>query len=80
MCTVAGTKGKLFIDGSLSALNQTRINRRNERKNGKIMKSCGYYAMGQHLSASIQKHKSRTNQRKTGKIVKSCGYYAMGKH
>ena len=44
------------------------------------MKSCGYYAMGQHLPASIQKHKSTTNQRKTGKIMKSCGYYAMGKH
>ena len=71
MCTVAGTKRKLFIDDSLSALNQTRINRRNQRKNGKIMKSCGYYAMGQHLSASIQKHKSTTNQRKTGKIMKS---------
>ena len=70
MCTVAGTKRKLFIDGSLSTLNQTRINRRNQRKNGKIMKSCGYYAMGQHLSASIQKHKSTTNQRKTGKIMK----------
>ena len=71
MCTVAGTKGKLFIDGSLSALNQTRINRRNQRKNGKIMKSCGYYAMGQHLSASIQKqkHNKSTQNRKNYEIL-----------
>ena len=51
------------------------MNRRNQRKNEKSMKSCGYYAMGQHLFALDQKHKCNK-----GKIMKSCGYYGMGQH
>ena len=56
------------------------MNRRNQRKNGKSMKSCGYYAMGQHLFALDQKHNNTTTQCNKGKIMKSCGYYGMGQH
>ena len=56
------------------------MNRRNQRKNEKSMKSCGYYAMGQHLFALDQKHKNTPTQCNKGKIMKSCGYYGMGQH